>query len=84
MPKDKKTVYSGIQPSGSITLGNYVGAVKNWVEMQKEYNCVYGIVDMHAITVRQEPKALRERALQTLAFLVAVGLDPNETTPLSG
>ena len=56
---DKKIVYSGIQPSGNLTLGNYIGALKNFSELQDEYNCLYCIVDMHAITVPQVPKDLR-------------------------
>ena len=57
----KKIIFSGIQPTGVMTLGNYLGAVKNWVKLQEDYDCIYSVVNMHAITVRQDPKALRER-----------------------
>ena len=72
----KKRVFSGIQPSGDLTLGSYMGAIKNWVTMQDEYDCVYCIVDMHAITVRQNPADLRRRCLEQLAQYLACGLDP--------
>ncbi|NLG53664.1 MAG: tryptophan--tRNA ligase [Clostridiales bacterium] len=74
----KKTIFSGIQPSGEITLGNYLGAISNWVKIQNEYNCVYCVVDMHAITVRHDPKRLREQTLDVLALLIACGLDPEK------
>ena len=63
----KKTIFSGIQPSGELTLGSYLGAIKNWVELEEDYNCYYCIVDMHAITVRQTPADLRRRTLEQLA-----------------
>ncbi len=72
----KKTVLSGIKPSGDLTLGSYMGAIKNWVEMQAEYDSIYCIVDEHAITVRQNPADLRRRALEQLAQYIACGLDP--------
>lgn len=75
---DKQIVFSGIQPSGDISLGNYIGALKNWVEIQHDYHCLYCVVDMHAITVRQDPKKLREQSLAVLALLIACGLDPKE------
>ena len=75
----KKRVFSGIQPSGDLTLGSYMGAIKNWVAMQDEYDCVYCIVDMHAITVRQNPADLRRRALEQLAQYLACGLDPEKS-----
>ena len=78
--KDKQVIFSGIQPSGSLHLGNYLGAIKNWVSLADEYNCYYCIVDMHSITVRQEPSELRKRALLQLAQYVACGLDPKENT----
>ncbi len=77
---DKKVIFSGIQPSGELTLGSYLGAIKNWVELSKEYNCYYCIVDMHAITSRQKPAELRRRTLEQLAQYIACGLDPNENT----
>ena len=75
----KKIIFSGIQPTGTFTLGNYLGAVKNWVPMQEEYHCCYSVVDMHAITVRQDPKALRENAISAYALLLACGLDPEKS-----
>jgi len=75
---DKKTIFSGIQPSGILTLGNYLGAVKNWAKLQEEYYCYYCVVDMHAITVRQDATALRARCADTLALLLAAGLDPDK------
>ena len=76
MESKKKRIFSGIQPSGELTLGSYMGAIKNWVALQDEYECVYCIVDMHAITVRQVPADLRRRALGQLAPYVACGLAP--------
>ena len=69
-------VLSGIQPSGRLTIGNYLGALKNWVRLSEEYECFYMLVDMHAITVRQEPAQLRERCYEFLALYIACGLDP--------
>ncbi|MGL5257080.1 MAG: tryptophan--tRNA ligase [Proteocatella sp.] len=77
---DKKTIFSGIQPSGKITLGNYLGAISNWVELQEEYNNYYCIVDMHAITVPQVPKDLRENTLLLLSQYLAAGIDPQKST----
>ena len=74
----KKTIFSGIQPSGILTLGNYLGAVKNWVALQDEYDCYYCVVDLHAITVRQDPATLRQRTLDTMAILIASGIDPKK------
>lgn len=74
----KKIVFSGVQPSGNISLGNYIGALRNWVDMQDLYNCLYCVVDMHAITVRQDPKKLREQTLSLLALYIACGLDPEK------
>jgi tryptophanyl-tRNA synthetase len=78
--EQKKVIFSGIQPSGELTLGNYLGALKNWVKLQDEYDCYYCIVDMHAITVRQEPKDLRRRTLEVLAIYIAAGIDPEKNT----
>ena len=75
---DKKTIFSGVQPSGIITLGNYLGAVRNWVNLQKDYNCIYSMMDLHSITVRQTPAELRKRTLELLAFYIACGIDPKE------
>ena len=74
----KKRIFSGIQPSGELTLGSYMGAIKNWVALQDEYECLYCIVDMHAITVRQEPALLRKRSVNQLAQYIACGLDPKK------
>lgn len=74
----KRRIFSGIQPSGDLTLGSYMGAIGNWVAMQDEYDCVYCIVDMHAITVRQNPAELRRRSLQQLAQYIACGLEPEK------
>lgn len=76
---DKKIVYSGIQPSGSLTIGNYIGALKNFIGLQDEYNCLYCIVDMHAITAPQEPKDLRKNTLDVLALYLSAGLDPEKS-----
>lgn len=73
-----KTIFSGIQPSGDLTIGNYFGAIKNWLSLQNEYNCFFCIVDLHAITVKQEPKKLREKIMEVLAIYIASGIDPNE------
>ncbi len=75
---DKKTIFSGIQPSGNLTLGNYLGAIKNWADLQDEYNCYYCVVDMHAITVRQDPATLRRRCADVLSLLIAAGVDPDK------
>lgn len=79
MSDEKKLIFSGIQPTGTFTLGNYLGAVKNWAPLQEEYNCVYSIVDLHAITVRQDPIKLRQNSLQAYALLQACGLDPQKS-----
>ena len=73
----KKTVLSGVQPSGTLTIGNYLGALRNWATMQYDYNCYFCVVDLHAITVRQVPAELRQNCLKTLALYLAVGIDPN-------
>lgn len=73
--ENKKLIFSGIQPTGTFTLGNYLGAVRNWGPLQDEYNCIYCVVDMHAITVRQEPAKLRQNTLNSYALLMACGID---------
>lgn len=78
MDDQKKVIFSGMQPSGTITLGNYLGALKNWTTLQDEYNCVYCIVDMHAITVRQDPAVLRKNARNLMMLYIAAGLDPEK------
>lgn len=80
MEEKKKVIFSGIQPSGDITLGNYLGALKNWVKLQNNYDCYYCVVDLHAITVRQEPAELRRKTLELLAIYIAAGIDPEKNT----
>lgn len=79
MAEQKKIIFSGMQPSGLITLGNYLGALNNWTKLQYDYNCLYCIVDMHAITVRQDPVKLRKQAKELLLQYLAVGLDPEKS-----
>jgi tryptophanyl-tRNA synthetase len=74
----RPTVLSGIQPSGRLTLGNYLGAIKNWLPLSASYDCHYMLVDLHAITVRQDPAVLRERCYEFLALYIACGLDPKD------
>lgn len=76
----KKTILSGIQPSGTLTIGNYLGALRNWVDMQYDYDCYFCVVDLHAITVRQIPAELRQACLKTLSLYLAAGIDPNKNT----
>ena len=76
----KKTIFSGVQPSGMLTIGNYLGSIKNWREFQDTYDCIYCAVDLHAITVRQDPATLRRRTYETLALYIASGLDPEKNT----
>ncbi len=80
MLKDKKVSYSGIQPSGNLTIGNYLGALRNFSKYSEEYQTFYCVVDMHAITVRQVPAELRRRTYETLALYIAAGLDPEKNT----
>lgn len=72
----KKRVFSGIQPTGLVHIGNYIGALKNWVAMQADYDCIYCVVDLHAITLPQDPNELRAATLRTTAAILAVGVDP--------
>ncbi len=76
----QKRVLSCIQPSGLLTLGNYLGALKNWIAMQTEFTCTYAVADLHAITVRQEPAKLRSQIYSTFALLLALGIDPEKNT----
>ncbi len=80
MNGDKKTVFSGVQPSGNLTIGNYLGAIKNFTRFSDEYKTFYCVVDMHAITVRQVPADLRRRTYETLALYMACGLDEKKNT----
>lgn len=75
----KKVIISGIQPTGIFTLGNYIGAIRNWGKMQEDYQCAYFIADLHALTVRQEPAALRKQTLEAFALLLACGIDPQKS-----
>ena len=75
----KKLVFSGVQPTGNLHLGNYLGALKNFVSLQKEMNCIYCVVDLHAITVFQKPNELRNNVLETVASFLAAGLDPDKS-----
>ena len=77
---NKPVVLSGCQPSGQLTLGNYMGALKQWASMQDDYDCLYMIVDLHAITVRQDPKQLAEACLDGLSLYLACGIDPQKST----
>ena len=80
MGEEKKIMLSGIQPSGDLHLGNYLGAIKNWADRVNEFDCYYFMADMHTITVRQDPKELRRRSLEMLALYIACGLDPEKNT----
>ena len=77
-PVRRQRILSGIQPSGTPTLGNYIGAMRNWKLREDEYDCLYMIADLHTITVRQEPAKLRQQSIQLLALLLAIGLDPDK------
>ncbi|MCI9547466.1 MAG: tryptophan--tRNA ligase [Lachnospiraceae bacterium] len=74
----KKVLFSGMQATGNLTLGNYLGALKNWVTLSDEYECFYSVVDMHSITIRQDPAELRKRARALLTLYIAAGLDPKK------
>lgn len=78
MLDNKKMLFSGMQATGNLTLGNYVGALKNWVTLNEEYECFFSVVDMHSITVRQNPAELRKRARMLLTLYIAAGLDPEK------
>ena len=76
----KARIFSGVQPSGNLHIGNYLGALKNWVEIQGNYESIFGIVDLHAITVHQDPAELRSKIRETAALFLAVGIDPKQST----
>ena len=76
----QKILYSAVQPSGNLTIGNYVGAIRNWVKLQHEFTCFYAIADLHAITVRQVPAELRRHTLELAALYIACGIDPEQCT----
>ncbi|MBR6027562.1 MAG: tryptophan--tRNA ligase [Clostridia bacterium] len=77
-PEKRKTIFSGIQPSGTLTLGNYIGALRNFARLQDDYDCIFCVVDEHAITVRQNPADLRRRCLELAAIYIASGIDPEK------
>ena len=76
---EKKLVFSGVQPTGNLHLGNYLGALKNFVSLQKEMNCIYCVVDLHAITVFQKPELLQKNVMETVASFLATGLNPDKS-----
>ena len=80
MDNVKKTVFSGVQPTGKITLGNYLGAIRNWSPLQEEYNCLYCVVDLHSLTVKQIPAELRKNTMELVALYIACGIDPNKSS----
>ena len=75
----QKIIFSGIQPSGAPHIGHYIGAISQWVEMQREYNCIFSVVDYHAITVKQDPEELRKRILEITKIYLAAGIDPKKS-----
>ena len=77
---EKKIILSGIQATGNLTLGNYLGALNNWVEMQDKYDCYYMIADLHTLTIRKDPEELRQNTLSLIALYIAAGLDPEKNT----
>jgi len=76
---EKQTIFSGVAPSGVVHIGNYLGAIKNWVELQKDYHCVFSVVDLHAITVPQEPEKLKQKILEVAKIYLAAGIDPKKS-----
>ena len=78
--KQKPILLSGIQPSGHLCIGNYLGALKNWVSLQETHDSIFLVVDMHALTVRQNPAELRQRCLSYVAQYIACGIDPEKST----
>lgn len=78
--QEKKVIFSGVQPSGKMTLGNYLGALKSWTDLQKEFECYFSMVNMHAITVPQDPEVLKRQTIELLAQFIACGIDPEENT----
>ena len=76
----KKRVFSGVQPTGKVTLGNYVGAIRNWKPLQDQYACIYCVVDLHSLTVTQVPAELRKNTMELVALYIACGIDPTKST----
>jgi tryptophanyl-tRNA synthetase len=77
--KAKKTIFSGVQPSGNLHIGNYLGAISKWAELQEEYNCIFCVVDYHAITVKQDPEVLKKRTIEIAKLYMAGGIDKNKS-----
>lgn len=75
----KKRIFSGVQPSGNLHIGNYLGAIKNWIKLQDEYECIFCVVDMHAITVPQNPKDLTKNTIDIAKIYLAAGIDPSRS-----
>lgn len=78
MEENVKTLYTAVQPTNNLTIGNYIGTIRNWAQYQSEYNCIYAIANMHAITVRQQPAQLRQNTLSLAALFLACGIDPEK------
>ena len=76
---EKKSLFSAVQPSGAVTIGNYIGAIRNFAKVQDEYSCIYAVADLHAITVKQEPAVLRRNTLELMALFIACGIDPEKS-----
>ena len=79
MEENKPIIFSGVQPSGALTLGNYIGAIRNWVSLQDDYRCLFSVVNQHSITVRQNPAELRRKTVELLALYMACGIDPEKS-----
>jgi tryptophanyl-tRNA synthetase len=79
MKNNKPIIFSGIQPSGNLNIGGYIGSIKNWIKLQNDYNCLFSLVDLHTITIRQDPKILRQRLYDFLTLYLACGLNPKES-----
>ena len=75
---NKKTIFSGVQPSGNLHIGNYLGALAQWVELQDQYNCIFCVVDYHAITVKQDPKILAQKIIEVAKIYLASGINPEK------
>ena len=76
----RKRVFSGVQPTGKVTLGNYLGAIRNWQPLQEKYDCIYCVVDLHSLTVTQVPAELRKNTMELVALYIACGIDPTKST----
>lgn len=79
MADERKTLYSAVQPTNNLTIGNYIGTIKSWRDLQNDYNCIYAVANMHAITVRQNPVELRQKTLSLAALFLACGVDPEKS-----